>query len=277
MLRLTNRATETAQLDQEINLTLRRRSLAQESINKYEILQGNDYVSSAQTQQKQEDLIDIATSLSNPQPSKLQLQTNQLALQAERTGLASSLAADQAQLQRAAAGLQRAASQVGSISNLTSQIGKMINAGQVLATLISRASDKADIEQLEVHLYALSRSAGFVAKGQQVLIQYQAYPNQKFELQKCTVIDISKTPFAPTELPPSFASTILSNVQQNILGFNSNESLCGIKVKQETLIINAYSQLQRLKPGMTLEANALQDRRRIWECVAEPVLAVAHQ
>ncbi|MEB0233304.1 HlyD family secretion protein, partial [Undibacterium sp. 10I3] len=59
-----------------------------------------------------------------------------------------------------------------------------------------------DAAQLEVHLYAPSRTAGFVANGQQVLIRYQAYPYQKFGLQKGTVTDISDTPFAPNELPP---------------------------------------------------------------------------
>ncbi len=151
----------------------------------------------------------------------------------------------------------------------------------MLATLIpgkkDGASDSADSGLLEAHLYAPSRSAGFVAIGQQVLIRYQAYPYQKFGLHLGTVIDISKTPFAPSELPASLASTILSNAQQNIQGFNSNEALYRIKVRLDTQTIAAYGQLQNLKPGMTLEADVLQDKRRIWEWIAEPVLAVAHQ
>lgn len=291
--RLNNLSVEASQLEQEITLSQRRHSLAQDSVNKYQTLQGKGYVSAVQTQQKQEELIDIATRLSNLQRSKLQLQANQMALQAEQAALGNNLATDQAQNIRAQASLQQeiaenrnrrtnliTASQAGTITTLTSQTGQTINGGQVLATSIPnvkntlQAADDLIPTQLEAHLYAPSRTAGFVAKGQQVLIRYQAYPYQKFGLQQGTVIDVSKTPFAPNELPPSLASTILSNAQQNILGFNSNEALYRIKVRLDKQTINAYGSLQSLKPGMTLEADVLQDRRKIWEWIAEPVLAV---
>jgi membrane fusion protein len=67
----------------------------------------------------------------------------------------------------------------------------------------------------------------------------------------------------------------LSNAQQNIQGFNSNEALYRIKVTLEKQSIDAYGQPQSLKPGMTLEADILQDRRKIWEWIIEPVLAVS--
>lgn len=113
--------------------------------------------------------------------------------------------------------------------------------------------------------------------GQTVLIRYQAYPYQNFGLYEGRVIDVSQTPFAPNELPSNVASTILSNAQQNILGFNSNEALYRIKVRPAALSINAYGRLQRLKPAMTLEADVLQDKRKIWKWIIEPILAVAHK
>ena len=92
-----------------------------------------------------------------------------------------------------------------------------------------------------------------------------------------TVLDVSRKPFAPNELPPNLASTILSNAQQNIQGFNSNEALYRIKVRLDKQSIAAYGQPQNLKPGMTLEADVLQDGRKIWEWVMEPVLAIAQR
>ena len=308
--RISNAKNEAAQLETEIALAQRRQALAQDTLAKYQTLQSNGYVSGAQTQQKQEDSIDIATRLSNLQRSKLQLQANLLALQGEQAGLSNSLATDQAQLQRANASLQQemaenrnrkttliTASQDGNVTTLASQTGQMINAGQVLATLIpankkalannqddklatSKSAKKdqtsgVDPTQLEVHLYAPSRTAGFVAKGQTVLIRYQAYPYQKFGLHQGTVVDVSKTPFAPNELPSSLASTILSNAQQSILGFNSSEALYRIKVELNEQSILAYGQNQALKPGMTLEADVLQDKRKIWEWIMEPVLAAS--
>lgn len=146
-----------------------------------------------------------------------------------------------------------------------------MTAGQSLATLLPHQSD------LEVQLYTPSRTAGFVSVGQNVLIRYQAFPYQKFGLHHGTVTDVSKTPFAPNELPANLASTILSNAQQNIQGFNSNEALYRIKVRLEKQSIDAYGKQQMLKPGMTLEADVVQDSRKIWEWVLEPVLAVVQR
>ncbi|MFM9435578.1 membrane fusion protein [Janthinobacterium sp. CG_23.3] len=295
--RISNLNTEVSQLEQEIILMQKRHDMAQVSVNKYQTLQSEGYVSSAQTQQKQEDLIDVSARMSILQRNKLQLQANLLASHAEQAALDNTLATDQMQLQRALASLQQevaenrnrkasliTASQAGTITTLTSQAGQNINAGQVLATLIppppggAQNTDK-DIGSanslLEVHLYAPSRTAGFVAGGQHVLIRYQAFPYQKFGLQQGTVTDVSKTPFAPGELPANLASTILSNAQQNVLGFNSNEALYRIKVKLDKQSISAYGLPQALKPGMTLEADVLQERRKIWEWILEPVLAVS--
>jgi len=313
--KLNNLNSENSQLDQEIALAQRRHALAQESLHKYQTLQANGFVSAAQTQQKQEELLDVATRLSNLQRSKLQLQSTSLALQAEQTALTNSLATDQAQIQRALASLQQeiaenqsrkasliTASQAGTLATLNIQAGQTVAAGQVLATLLpespcaeSSLATPTSLSQrdcssdslrdgnspsklkhpLEAHLYAPSRTAGFVAPGQTVLIRYQAYPYQKFGLQKGVVSDVSKTPFAPNELPPNLASTILSNAQQSLLGFNSSEALYRIKVKLNKQHIDAYGQAQLLKPGMTLEADVLQDKRKIWEWILEPILAIS--
>jgi membrane fusion protein len=287
--RLTNLQSESDQIDQEINLAKRRLSLSQQSVDKFQTLQNSGYVSSAQTQQKLEENIDLSTRLSNLQRIKMQLQANQVNLQAEINALANSLATELAQLNRAKAALQQeiaennnrhssqiVAPQAGMLTAITNQTGQNINGGQVLATIIPAmdASNMKDQQVLEVHLYAPSKTAGFVSAGQQVLIRYNAYPYQKFGLQAGMVIDVSKTPFAPNELPQHLASTILSNAQQNILGFNSNEALYRIKVQLKKQSILAYGQAQAIKPGMTLEADVVQDRRKIWEWIIEPVLAV---
>lgn len=287
--RLLNLAAELDQLDVEMALAKRRHALAQSSVEKYETLQRDGFVSAAQTQQKQEDLLDLSTRQSALSRSKVQLAANRLSLQAERDDLTRSLATELSQLDRAGAMLaqevaenqSRKASLVtaprdGTVTTITYQAGQAVNAGQVLATLLSNAADDNG-DALEVHLYAASRTAGFVAAGQQVLIRYQAFPYQKFGLHDGVVIDVSKTPFAPAELPANLASTILSNAQQSILGFNGNEALYRIKVRLAKQSVDAYGTPQVLKPGMTLEADVLQDRRKIWEWIAEPLLAITHR
>ncbi|AIY39624.1 HlyD family secretion protein [Collimonas arenae] len=289
---LNNLAAEAGQLEQEIALAQRRHDLGQSSLSKYEALQASGYVSPAQTQQKQEDLIDLAARVSSLNRNKLQLQANRQSLQADLAVLANNLATDNAQLQGNEASLQQemaenhsrkgsliVAAQAGIVTTITYQPGQAVSAGQVLATMIpASGTDTATAcNSLEVHLYTPSRNAGFVIPGQQVLIRFSAYPYQKFGLQQGRVIDVSKTPFAPNELPPNLASTILSNAQQTIQGFNSNEALYRIKVRLDKQSIEAYGQAQYLKPGMTLEADVMQDRRKIWEWIVEPILAVTHR
>ncbi|MFZ6711119.1 HlyD family secretion protein [Undibacterium sp. TC9W] len=290
--RLANLAQEHTQLEQELLLAQRRQQLAQQSVVKYETLQGNGYVSAAQTQQKQEDLLDISTRLSTLQRNKTQLQANQIALQSELDSLANSLATDLTQIERAKASLKQEAAenanrqavqiiatQAGTITALTNQPGQAINTGQVLASLIpvdarTAQAGKTETGSLEAHLYAPSRTAGFIQPEQEVLIRYAAFPYQKFGLHKATVVDVSRTPFAPSELPQNLATTILSNAQQAINGFNSNEALYRIKVRLHEQSINTYGKAQMLKPGMTLEADVLQDSRKIWEWVLEPLLVI---
>jgi membrane fusion protein len=291
--RLQNLAMEAEQLTQEIALAQRRHELALQSLGKFEMLQQNGYVSAAQTQQKQEEAIDLAAKLGSLKRNTVQLQATRLALQADLAALETGLATDLAQLERAQASLQQemaenqsrksafvTAPNNGTVTAIAYEPGQTVAAGQMLATLIpsdAGGKNQGGSPTLEAHLYAPSRAAGFVVAGQRVLIRYQAYPYQKFGLQAGTVIDVGRTPFAPGELPQHLASTILSNAQQSILGANSNEALYRIKVRPDHQTIDAYGQAQALKPGMTLEADVMQDKRRIWEWVVEPLLAVTQR
>jgi len=287
--RLQSLNAESNQLAQETELIKRRLVLAQQTMRKYETLQASGYFSAAQTQQQEEAVIDLSTRLANEGRTAAQLRASRLEVEGEMTALATSVATDLAQLQRSQASLEQeiaennsrksvliTAPQDGKLTTITYQVGQAINGGQTLATLIPMRSDNADGgTELEVDLYAPSRTVGFVARGQSVLIRYQAFPYQKFGLQKGIVIDVSATPFAPNELPQNLASTILTNAQQNATGGSGGEALYRIRVRPEKQTIQAYGRSQYLKPGMTLEADVMQDSRKIWEWIAEPLLAMA--
>lgn len=293
ILRLDNIKSETSQLAQEIGLSIRRQKLAEDSVEKYQLLEKSGFVSTSQTQQKNEELIDVGARLSTLQRTSLQLQANKLALEAEYKRLGSSLAVELSQLERSRSSLKQELAENGSrktklilaphggrVTALTSHVGQSVNGGQVLATLIpskTRSDTKFDGSKesdVEVFLYAPSRTVGFISDGQRVLIRYQAYPYQKFGLYRGTVASTSLTPFAPNELPSSLASTILSNAQQQINGFNTNEALYRIRVRLERQTIDANGHPIAIRPGMTLEADIVQDRRKIWEWIAEPIIAV---
>lgn len=286
--RLQNLETEDNQLAQEIELSQRRIFLAQQSQQKYETLEASGYVSAAQAQQKQEELIDIRARSSSLTRAKVQLLATRQQVEADLVAALTALETDQAQLRRSQAQLRQemvenrsrkatliTAPQDGTITTITYTPGQSIANGQALATIVPAIVKSAgNALDLEVHLYTPSRGAGFVTPGQKVLIRYQAFPYQKFGLQTGTIVDVSTTPFSPNELPSNVASTILSNYQQSMLGISSNEALYRIKVRPEKTTISAYGKELPLKPGMTLEADIMQDSRKIWEWIAEPLLAI---
>ena len=200
------------------------------------------------------------------------------ALQAERRATALQGDTEQAQLDRSAAALAQERTEVlarqtlvlsapkdGVVTALHVHAGMSVQPGQVLATLVPQAQSD-DAAMLEAHLYAPSRTAGFVRAGQPVWLRLAAYPYQKFGMARGEVSDVSRTPVNPQELPPGQASALMAAAQ-------SNEPLYRIRVKLARQQVVAYGQLQPLAPGMALEAEVVQDRRAVWEWVLEPLLA----
>jgi membrane fusion protein len=112
-----------------------------------------------------------------------------------------------------------------------------------------------------------------VGIGQQVLIRYEAYPYQKFGLYRGEVIEVSETPFAPHELPGQIASTILSNARQHAAGLGA-EGMYRVKVRLVNQSVSTHDGLHALKAGMTLEADVLQEERKIWEWILQPLLSI---
>ena len=82
-LRMKNIEKEAIQLEHEVALMERRQRLSQENINRFEALQNNGYVSSAQVQQKQEEIIDISSRISALRRNQLQINSTRLAIEAD--------------------------------------------------------------------------------------------------------------------------------------------------------------------------------------------------
>jgi len=149
-----------------------------------------------------------------------------------------------------------AAPAAGTIATVLVEPGQMVVAGTPLAALIPRGS------RLEVHLFAPSRSIGFVRAGQEVLVRYLAYPHQKFGAYRARVLAVSRNAMAAGELgfvPPD----------------GSREPLYRIKAALESQSILAYGRPEELRPGMQVEADILLDRRRLLEWIFEPLLGLA--
>lgn len=287
--RLRNLDLQEAEITSEIDLAKRRRALGQKTVDQYTSLQAVRFASPAQLQEKQEQLLDLDSRVSALVRSHMQLQASRMGLETERKELLRRSQIDMLQLDRAEASLRQesvenegrrssiiVAPAHGTLAGVTYKPGQGILNGQVLATVVSRAIDDSS-NDLEIHLYVPSRTVGFIAAGQTVLLRYQAYPYQKFGLQRGTVVQVGETPFAPGELPSNIAATILGNAQQSATGPANNEALYRITVQPENQYVRAYGKHQLLKPGMSLSADVIQERRHIWEWIINPVRALQGQ
>ena len=89
----------------------------------------------------------------------------------------------------------------GTITAVAAQTGQNLAGGVLLATLLP-VDTNGQSNALEAHFYATTRQAGFVEKGQTVLLRYAAYPHQKFGMRNGEVTEISRSPYVVQEFCP---------------------------------------------------------------------------
>ncbi|TBN47178.1 HlyD family secretion protein [Pseudomonas sp. BGI-2] len=149
----------------------------------------------------------------------------------------------------------------GTITGLNIQVGQQVTAGALLASLIPQGAD------LIAHMYVASRKMGFIEKDQTVLIRYSAYPYQKFGMARGKIIDLAKSPYAIQELPAHIASVVHKTTEPTELFYR-------VTVMLDSQTINLYGNSQPLQAGMLLEADIVQDKRRLYEWALEPIYSI---
>jgi membrane fusion protein len=289
---------ESIQLEKEITLAKKREFLAHQTVEQYQMLENNHYISKSSYQQKQDELVEVSGRLSSLQRSQIQLNTSKLNLDVEETEFISNLNAEKAQIQRSIASVSQEmvensgrksliirATQPGIISTIVGQTGQLLAAGQTVAVLVAEGecnSTGHPITQcgsrpykLEANLFATSKVLGVVEPGQKVNMRYQSFPYQKFGLQSGEITEISDTPLSPSDLPATFASTILNIIQSSGQGQTTPEAVYRIKVRLDRQNVYANGKSYPLRLGTAIDANIEQTPQYIWEWLLEPILAVA--
>lgn len=278
--RLRALRTEASHAESEIALIRKREALAYKSLERLRDLVSRGFVTEAQLQQKEEEILDVSVRLSAAERSLESLLREAAAVAAQQSSLADSLHAQLARLDGESARVRQeesenaarsefivSASVTGIISALHAHPGLQAQPGQTLASILPAPASPSS-SPLEAHLFAASRSMGFVRPGQRVLLRYAAYPHQRFGMGQGEVVRVSTTPIAPNDLPPGQAQALLSAAR-------ANEPLYRIVVRLASSRIDAYGINQPLVAGMALEAEVIQDRRAVWEWMLDPLLATS--
>jgi membrane fusion protein len=146
----------------------------------------------------------------------------------------------------------------GVISAVLAKEGQMASAGQPLLSILPAGSI------LQAQLLVPSRAIGFIDPGRRVVMRYQAFSYQKFGQQYGRVTDVSRSALSPSDV------AILLGQQ-----YQQQEPLYRVQVALDSQQVMAYGKPESVKPGMTLDADILMDRRRLIEWVFEPLYGMA--
>lgn len=269
--RVLDMQAESQKLDDQIALQQQRVSLSEQTLKRYSDLQATNYISAAQLQDKQAEMLDQRQRLADLNRVKSSSQRDMATTQADIRDLQVQAQRDTAALQRNVSALEQdltdsearreiviRAPQDGVVTAITAEVGQTVSANQPIATLLPAGAE------LEAEIYAPSRSVGFVKPGMTVLLRYQAYPYQKFGQYAATVREVASTSLRPEELALPGAA-----------GGANSEPVYRIRLKLDKQSVQAYGKALPLKSGMLVDASILLEQRRLVEWVLEPLFSIS--
>lgn len=142
----------------------------------------------------------------------------------------------------------------GVVASVRVKAGDQLRPGDVLLDIVP------EDRSLRARLFARSSSMGYVEPGQQVKVYLDAFPYQRHGAQSGRVLAIFETTLRAGE----------SDIA-NSLGIAATESVFQIEVEFPDGFQLAPQQQSNLRPGMTLTADVVINRRTLVEWVLEPL------
>jgi len=257
-----------ARLDTELGHHREQLRLARAQLDRYEHVAASRFVSQAQLQQQQQSVLELAGreqallrehALLRREALRASQALRELPAQqaAQRAGHAMEQARlAQERLEREAAGaLLLQAPVTGQVAYRGIEPGQAVQPGQPLLGLLPENA------VLQAELRVPSHAAGFVAAGDRVLLRYAAYPHAKFGHHSGQVLRIARSAMEGDVIDPARPGQRIGPHYRVRVALDHQEVL-------------AYGRREPLHPGMTLEADILGERRKLYEWLLEPLYAL---
>jgi len=264
---------EGTRLDTQIVLQRSRVTLATQAFQRFKELHATSYISAAQLEEKEGELLDQRQRLAELERLRGANQRDYASTEAEDRDLQFQARRDETTLKRNALAIQQdlaesearreiqvIAPTAGVVTAITVEVGKPVSADSTLTSVLPAGSE------LEAEIYAPSRAVGFIKPGMKVLLRYQAYPYQKFGQYEATVHEVAGTSMSPQEMTLPGAATPPNQTL---------EPLYRIRLKLKQQSVRAYGNAVDLKPGMLLDASIILEHRRLYEWVLEPLFSIS--
>jgi membrane fusion protein len=145
----------------------------------------------------------------------------------------------------------------GVVDNLQARIGQRVYSGKGDVPLLTIVPSD---DVLFANLLVPVRSSGFLQKGQEITIRYDAFPYQKFGLYSGTIQRISETIFMPNEL--------------TVTPLPVDGPVYLVSVQLDSSNVSAYGKKFPLKSGMTISADIKLDERSLMQWFLEPIYSL---
>lgn len=177
-----------------------------------------------------------------------------LALESQRNQ--STLTLQRASLAEQKAGLARNDKLVltapidGVVGDIGIEVGQQIRPDRNVATVIPQNS------KLEIWFYAPTRAVGTAREGQQVRLQFDAFPFEKYGSGTGIVTEVSRVATDP------------ANVDA---GLGITEPVFRIRTALTEASAGSRIDRTQLRPGMTLSGKLQLERRRLWQVLLGPI------
>ncbi len=247
-----------------------RLKLAEDARKRYQGLADQDYIAREQLFQKEAELTEQQSRLQALERDALVSQRELSTTVREIENTRVRYVNQNALLQRSISSTQQELTEVeakrrvvitapeaGRATLVAAEVGQAVDGTRALLNLVP-----ADAK-LEARLYAPSRTVGFVRPGDTVLLRYQSFPFQKFGQPEGVVTSVSNNAVTSTEL----AGFQIPDVPPG-------EPVYAIVVRLKEQNVTAYGKAWPLSAGMRLDADILQETRRLWEWMLEPLYSV---
>jgi membrane fusion protein len=139
----------------------------------------------------------------------------------------------------------------GRVTALQINNGQIVDQSRPLLTLVP------DGAELKAELFVPSRAIGFVKVGQPVRLMVDAFPFQRFGVQKGHVETVSQTVLAPNEI---------------LAAISVKEPAYRVTVRLDRQDVDAYGMQVPLQPDMSLDADIVLEERSLVAWLFNPLL-----
>jgi membrane fusion protein len=262
--KITDLQSEVAQIDREMKLQDQRLASAREQAKRFTDLAREKFVSDIVARQKQDEVTDQEIRMQTLKRQQITLQRDLSNARLEEPTLALKSRAQIDQVSRQISETQQTlatedakreaiitAPVTGTVTNIAVAQGQSVAADSLLATVLPKGS------VLHGELLVPTRAIGFVTKGKQVVMRYEAFPFERFGQYQGVISDVSQTVWSAGE---------------RVGPMSAREPVYRVAVTLEKQAVNAMGQDIPLRPGMLVNADILLEKRSLLEWMFEPVM-----